>query len=155
MRLIVLTGLVAVEKLHLAAELADHYTATGDTVTIIDNVSRLTFEAVQSATVDVVRLEGDLSGQLLSMLRETRSSLVVLTVSETTPPDKLFLLLDDMQTHRPDLDVQTLALVDTRTCDCFPVVRETLEDYADATFHLPVTLAEVLGTLPELNQNAV
>ena len=36
------------------------------------------------------------------------------------------------------LDVQIVALVDIRTCDCFPALREALEAYADRTIYLPL-----------------
>lgn len=38
----------------------------------------------------------------------------------------------------------TIALLDTRTCDCFPTLREEMEQTADLTFWLPFDLKEAL-----------
>lgn len=147
MKLIVLTGLVAVEKLQLAADLARYYIAAGETVTVLDHVSRMPLaEANLPPAVTNIRLEGDLEPSLLH-LREPASDVVILAASETLPPDALFVLLDGLSAQLPDLDVQTLALVDTRTCDCFPMMRESLENYADVTLYLPFTFEAVMRVL--------
>ncbi|MBZ0293248.1 MAG: hypothetical protein K8L99_11845 [Anaerolineae bacterium] len=148
MKLVVLTGLVAVEKLQLAADLARHYVAAGETVAILDHVSRLPLsQSTLPTVVTSVRLEGDLSLTLAQHLREINREVVILAVSETVPPDALFVLLDRLSAEVPELEVQTLALVDTRTCDCFPTMREALEAYADVTLYLPFEWEEVMGVL--------
>ncbi len=72
------------------------------------------------------------------------SEIIILTASETLPPDDLFVLLDDVKERRPDLAIQTIALIDTRTCDCFPQFRLSLEAYADRIIHLPAVWSDVV-----------
>jgi hypothetical protein len=43
------------------------------------------------------------------------------------------------------MEIQLLALIDLRTCDCFPTMRERLEAYADTVVMLPYNLEEVLS----------
>lgn len=147
MRLIVLTGLVVVEKIDLALDLARHTSTAGKTVTIIDNVRRLAVDDVPLDTVTLVRLDGDLRDGLLPLLDDVTSDVTLLAVAETVRPDDLFVLLNDLRDHLPGIEVQTLALIDERTCDCFPQLRVLLEDYADVTVNLPVTLDEVVAQL--------
>ncbi|MAS36481.1 MAG: hypothetical protein CL610_20930 [Anaerolineaceae bacterium] len=142
MRLIVLAGLVSVEKTELAVMLAQYFVRRGQTVTLIDNVSRTPMPPVEA--VQQVRIEDDPAPVLLSTLENLTSDVVIFAASETVPPDVLFLLLDDVQQQLPALAVQTLALIDTRTCDCFPQFRVSLESYADGVINLPVEWASVL-----------
>jgi hypothetical protein len=62
-------------------------------------------------------------------------------------PDALFILLDQLRDDDPALELSTLALLDTRTCDCFPNLRVTLEAYADYSVYLPVDTDELLEVL--------
>lgn len=142
MRLIALAGLVSVEKTELAVMLAQYFVRRGQTVTLIDNVSRTPMPPVEA--VQQVRIEDDPAPSLLSTLENLTSDVVIFAASETVPPDALFLLLDDVQQQLPALAVQTLALIDTRTCDCFPQFRVSLESYADGVINLPVEWASVL-----------
>lgn len=150
MQLIVLTGLVVVEKATLALELAQYHHHEGRTTHIIDNMVRLPI-AAEHATGDditITRLQGDLTHYLHDALDHIDAHTVILAVAETAHPDALFTLLDDVQYRRDDVQhMRTLALVDTRTCDCFPHVRDALETYADAVIMLPSTFDEVIGAL--------
>lgn len=133
MRLIVLTGLVVVEKLQMAVDLA--WQNAAEPLLVIDQVSRLSLDCTRlPEQARCVRLEGD----LLPLLREAHEPLVILAASESLAPDALFMLLDEARNALPALSVQTIALVDTRTCDCFPTLREMLEAYADRTIYLPL-----------------
>ena len=147
MRLIVLTGLVSVEKLALAVELAEHIVARGQSVSLIDNVRRLQIENVDTGDVALIRVESDLESGLLPALQSLSSDVVILAVSESVQPDALFTLLDSLHDTLSRLDVKTLALIDTRTCDCFPQFRVTLEEYADYTVNLPVDVSDVVEML--------
>lgn len=147
MRLIVLSGLVTVEKNVLALELADIFVAQGQRVTLIDNGQRLPVDEAGVPGAALVRLEGDLAGSLLPTLDSITSDVVLLAVSETVQPDVLFMLLDEVRQVRPDVEVQTLALIDTRTCDCFPQYRQSLEAYADVVVNLPVRAVEVVAKI--------
>jgi hypothetical protein len=140
MELIVLTGLVLVEKINLTIDLARHFQQAGRTVTVLDNVSRLPI--AWDRFEPVVRLD-DLQRDLQPALAQVASEVALLAVSETVPPDDLLLLLDDL----PEVNVQIIALIDTRTCDCFPQLRVILEDHADVVIHLPVEFAEVVEQL--------
>ena len=81
------------------------------------------------------------------LVDELSTDIVLLAVSETIAPDALFVLLDDLRDQHPALVLQSLALFDTRTCDCFPHLRVSLEEYADAAVYLPLGLDDVLEVL--------
>jgi hypothetical protein len=147
MRLIMLSGLVTVEKIDLAVELAEHYTKQRQSVTVIDNGQRLSIHERDLDAASFIRLEDDLSESLLPALDSITSDVTVLVATETAQPDALFTLLDEVRQARPELEVQTLALIDTRTCDCFPQFRLALEDYADVTVNLPAEVGEVVEAL--------
>jgi hypothetical protein len=142
MKLIVLTGLVAVEKAELALELAEHYVQNGQSVTVLDNIARI---AIQTNAIPVWRIEGDSLTQLSYWLTRANSDVVIFVVSEQVHPDTLFVALDNLHNQFDTIEIQTLALIDTRTCDCFPHVRESLEEYADVVVMLPYSLDEVLN----------
>jgi hypothetical protein len=48
-------------------------------------------------------------------------------------PDDLYALLDTLP---PGCEVLTVAVIDTRTCDCFPNLRNTLEQNADVVVNV-------------------
>ncbi|HLV36492.1 MAG TPA: hypothetical protein VKY59_15305 [Spirillospora sp.] len=147
MRLIVLAGLVSIEKIELAVALAQHFMQTGQSVTVIDNVRRLPLDNSQLDDVVAVRIDGALGAQLIPALSGLPDDVVILAASETISPDDLSLLLDDARQQIPGLDVQMLALIDTRTCDCFPQFRVSLEAYADRVVNLPAAINEVVEVL--------
>lgn len=153
MKVVALVGLVSIEKIQLVIELATHYTwQTDKTVTIIDNVARLTIDPVQLSDEPLIRVNGDLTEGLTDRLRHINSDIVLIAVSESSELDNLFVSLDIMTEELPHIDLITIGLIDLRTCDCFPHIRETLEDYADVHFLAPFDVNEILGVI---NDNAV
>jgi len=72
---------------------------------------------------------------------------VIAAVSETMHPETLFSALDRLHEQHPTLEMHTIALIDLRTCDCFPNVREVLERHADTVIMLPYDLSEVVEAL--------
>lgn len=147
MRLIVLAGLVSIEKIELAAALAQHFMQAGQSVTVMDNVSRLPLDDSRLDDVVAVRIDGALGAQLIPALSGLPGDVVILAASETISPDELLLLLDDARRQISGLEVQMLALIDTRTCDCFPQFRVSLETYADGVVNLPAAINEVVEVL--------
>lgn len=141
MKLIVLMGLVAVEKHTVALDLAQRYTAQGHSVALLDNVARLSLPEAQ-------RIEGDALLHLPQILAEHSREVVIVALSERAEPAASFAALDALHDQIPGLDLQVIALIDTRTCDCFPQMRESLEMHADTVLHLPLTpksLVEVIA----------
>ncbi|GAB5490782.1 MAG: hypothetical protein Phog2KO_09970 [Phototrophicaceae bacterium] len=142
MKVIVLTGLVSIEKAQLTRDLATYFTDE-KSVVVIDNIARLALED-SPETVTVKRYSEDISKKLGAILQENPSDIAIVALSEQAHPEKLFIELDDLQEQRDDWQIYTLALIDTRTCDCFPNVREALELYADISIMMPYSLDEVL-----------
>ncbi|MDQ7026893.1 MAG: hypothetical protein Q9P44_15195 [Anaerolineae bacterium] len=142
MRLIVLTGLATIEKGALASDLADYFLQHGETVMVVDNITR---QPIKNLSVPPYRITGDIVTQLTDVLSTIASDIVLLAISEQVHPDKLWIALDNLTTQFDTIEIQTLALIDTRTCDCFPNVRESLESYADTVVMLPYNLDEVLN----------
>ena len=139
MKLIVLTGLVAFEKIQLAAELAQVFPQAR----IIDNGARLAMDS-EIFAMPIERITGDILSELPMLIRQ-KAELTILAVSENTNPHSLVETLDQISVHQPDLQIITIALIDLRTCDCFPHLREALEEVADLSLFLPYNLAEVLA----------
>ena len=139
-----LAGLVSVEKIELAAALTQRFGQEGKTVTVIDDLRRMPADDARFDGAARVRLSGDLRESLLPGLAEITSDVALLLVSETAWPDDLFTLLDEARQRIPALDVYSLALIDTRTCDCFPEFRVTLEAYADEVVSLPAAWEDVV-----------
>jgi hypothetical protein len=137
MQLLVLTGLVSVEKTEIAAHLAQQYAEQGQRVTVLDNIARVPMEA-DSFAQPPMRITGDISRLLPQVLDHVASDVVILAASEAVNPDDLFVALDALHDTHPHIDVRTIALIDTRTCDCFPQIRERLEMYADQVLNLPL-----------------
>ena len=139
MQLIVLTGLVITEKQQLACDLARHYQAQGERAVVLDN-------GVGIASADDLRVEplkGDLD-QLAEKVAQLAAEVVVLAAHPGTSPQVLFATLDALSVQQPDLQVRTLVLIDTRTCDCFPHLREELEMHADVFLNVPFSLDDAL-----------
>ncbi len=142
-QIIVLAGLVAAEKAALAVDLAHHYMAGGRQAAILDNIARVGIPAEDvPAGVAYQRIPADLSDGLAAHVAAAHADVVIVAASEQIHPEALMLAVDALPAAN---DVQTWALIDTRTCDCFPQVRLLLEDYADAVYHVPVTIEEILG----------
>jgi len=147
MKLIVLTGLVAVEKGELALELADYFSQQGLSVTVLDNIARL---PLKQPSVPLRRVGGDIVAQLPYLLADIESDIVLLAVSEQVQPDSLSVALDSLYNQFDTIVIKTLALIDLRTCDCFPAMRERLEANADVVVMLPYNLDEVLNHVHNL-----
>jgi hypothetical protein len=143
MKVIVLTGLVSIEKGEFAVELARHYKQQGLSVTVIDNIARQPINHPDT-TFSIRRIEGDILPELSDLLREVDTDVVLVASSEQVLPEALFVTLDKLYDDFDKIEIRTLALIDTRTCDCFPHVREQLEQYADEVVRLPYQLEKVL-----------
>lgn len=142
MKLIVLTGLVVIEKISLAVELAEVHSALGNSVTIVDNIARIPIDS-EIAPVPPQRISGDITNQMDS-IDQIDSDVVILAASESANPDTLFTALELLRDTIADIEIETIAMIDLRTCDCFPNVRERLELYADKVLMMPYDLEEVL-----------
>jgi hypothetical protein len=147
MKLIILAGLVAIEKHDLAAELAAHYTQAGQCVTVIDNVERLALQPDQLGYGELVRLRGDALTQLPALLETSEEDVLILTLSENVAPEQVYLMREYLNTQYAALDVHTVALIDLRTCDCFPQTRLEYEQTADIVVMLPYDLGRVIEAL--------
>lgn len=144
MKLIVLTGLVSVEKIELAKDLSRFFKQQDIKVAILDNIARLQMNP-QEFDAPVQRISGDMTMELEQILSQIDSDVVILALSEQTHPDNFFITIDSLSDTIEEIDVFTLALFDLRTCDCFPNLRETLEQYANVSIYLPYKLDEVLN----------
>ena len=144
MKLIALMGLVVVEKIEMLEALAQ---AAASRVVVIDQTRRLHADPARLSGAEYIRLGDDLAAELPPLLDDLEADLLLLAVSETTPPDETFVLLDSLSASHPDLEIQTLALVDTRTCDCFPQTRQSLEASADTVVNLPADVEAILEAL--------
>jgi len=145
---IALVGLVSIEKIQLVIEVATHYTwDTDKTVTIIDNVARLAIDPVQLSDEPLIRVNGDLTDGLVDHLHDINSDIVLIAVSETAELDNLFVSLDIITEQLPHIKLVTIGLIDLRTCDCFPHIRETIEDYADVHFLAPFDVNAIIGVI--------
>jgi len=142
-KVIVLTGLVSIEKARLTTELTDYFKDDA-TVAIIDNIARTAIE-IEDKSLQIERVEGDVISELSQVVHQINADVIIIAVSEQAHPEKLFVAIDDLREQQPEWDIYSLALIDTRTCDCFPNVREALELYADATVMIPYQLDGVLN----------
>lgn len=143
MHIIALTGLVSVEKIDLTIDLAAYYREHGQRVAIVDNVARMAIDPARLDGVPVVRLDGDLSQYLGATLEHLDAGIVILAASEVTNPHDLYATLDLLS----NVSVTALALIDTRTCDCFPQVRDLLVSYADVVVNVPYNTEHVIDRL--------
>lgn len=145
MKLIALIGLVSIEKIELAIALATHYTWESDeSVMLIDNVARLAIDRARLSDEPLIRVKDDLSEKLVDVLQDVHTDVVIMAVSEAAELDKLFFNLEGLLVQMPDIDLRTLGLIDLRTCDCFPHLREKLENYSDVHFLAPFDVNAVI-----------
>jgi hypothetical protein len=147
MRLIALAGLPAYEKAELATRLVQMLSAAGQRITLIDNGTR---PVAPPPDVTVERIAGgcvccSLAGQLYRAMTGIDADVVVLIASESAQPDMLRLTLENLRDSQPGLELRLVALVDDRTCDCFPHVRQMLEEAADQALYPPFVPEEVLA----------
>ncbi len=141
--LIVLAGLPSMEKALLAAELGAFWAQQGLAVTILDNIARLAIDPETVCGAQVMRVAGEALPHLAHLLAQTRADTVIFAVSETVPIDALFATLSALDGVR----VTVAALIDTRTCDCFPHLRAQLEADADVVIRLPYDLRAAVAAL--------
>lgn len=149
MRVWILAGLVVIEKAQLAAQLANHLHLRDEAVALIDNLARL---PIDGETTDVApqRVEGDLLPTLPEVLDAQEADTVVVALSEQATPEPIFTAVDRLQQQR-NHEITLFALIDTRTCDCFPQVRQGFEEIADEVLMLPIELEEVLARVAALD----
>ncbi len=147
-KLLVLAGLVAIEKMQLAVDLAQYWTDAGQAVTVIDNIARLRIDPVWLSSEILMRYDGDIVPLLPEFVAHITTEIAIVALSENSVPDDLFVVIDMLKETRQDLDIHTFALLDLRTCDCFPMLREVFEQYADAVLHAPFAVGDVLEALP-------
>lgn len=144
MKLVVLIGLVSIEKIYLTVELAQLFGEQGKTVTVIDNVARLALDSeLLAGDEQLIRLNGDLRHYLQDTLEHIEADIVLIAASETSNLDDLFMHLETICQMDAISDIQTIGLVDLRTCDCFPNLRMQLESYVDVSFLAPFDAQEV------------
>lgn len=151
MKLIAITGLAGLEKGRLTLDLAEHFAQNGQ-VSIIDNGENNPLDSSRSA-FPIMRIDGDLAPELASQLARLAMlgvDVALLNVAESLNPEHLFAILENsvagMEAFRMD-DVRVVALIDDRTCNCFPHLHDLLESYADVTLRYPFTLQEALARL--------
>lgn len=124
-RVIALLGLVTVEKIDVAIQLAHQFPHA----TLIDNINRMTINPQNLPDSSrYLRVTHDLNTTLM----HTSGDLII-AFSENDHPESQIALLDDLQ----KTDVTIIALIDNRTCDCFPELRQILHAYADIVLYPP------------------
>lgn len=146
MWLIALTGLVSVEKIQLTIELAGYFNQQGKQVTVVDNIARLAIDPVHLSSTALIRRDGDILNDLNVLLRTLESEqieVIIFAASENASPEAMFAALADLSQVR----VTTVAMIDVRTCDCFPNLRRALEDHADLVVNVPYEFSGVIWAL--------
>lgn len=147
MKVIALAGLVSIEKIQLTIDLATYYTwQTQQSVTIVDNIARLAIDPVQLSDETLIRITGDITDTLADVLRDIDSDIVILAISESAELDNLFITLDIVSENLP-IELISIGLVDLRTCDCFPHLREKIEDYANVHLLAPFNVDDVVALI--------
>lgn len=142
MNVIALTGLVCVEKATLATILAARAAAQGQSALVLDAIARLPI-APHTVAAPVVRVAADdLSQAVVQALHTRTPDVVIIATSEFMHPEAIFAALDALHSRFPALALRIVALIDTRTCDCFPQTRAAFESYADTVIHLPTSFEE-------------
>lgn len=148
MKVVALIGLISIEKVQLTIQLANHFTwDTNQTVSVIDNVARMAIDRAELGDEPLIRVGGDITKRLVDLLADMSTDIVLMAVSEAAELDDLFVALDIMTEQLPHIDLLTIGLIDLRTCDCFPHLREKLEDYADVHVLAPFDVNKILGVI--------
>ncbi len=127
-------GLVTIEKNQVAGDLARHFLANGLSVTLLDTGLTIPLEAAAGAVLH--RITGDTLATL------PQADVVLIAFRETANPEDIAVELADVKA-----EMISVALIDTRTCDCFPHVREALEENADVVVYLPYVADELLQAI--------
>lgn len=142
-------GLVSVEKAELAAQIANHVTGSGRRGVIFDGGARLRVDSEWVTAARLARLDADGLARLPDLLAASDEDVAILAAPETAATDAVFAALAALE--RPGLAITTAALIDLRTCDCFPNLREELESSADVTLAIPYALSDALRALGVLS----
>lgn len=127
MRLIVLTGVASYPKTQIAQQIKAREPQT----IIIDNGEHLAFDGAD------ICLES-LGGGLADVLGGVDTALLI--AAESINPEHLLALLDSLHDDYDDLHITTIAVIDDRTCACFPHLEDMLRGYADVTLEPPFDL---------------
>ena len=144
MKLIALAGLVSIEKINLTVELSQYFSEERHAkVFVIDTIKRMGISS-ELLGVPHQRITEPMLDTLAERLQDIEADIVLWAVDETVSPEALFLALDGLYDTAPQIDVQTLALIDLRTCDCFPQTRKALEAYADVALLMPYDLEDII-----------
>lgn len=145
MKLIALTGIVGSQKAQFAIDIAMALQNSEIRVGIIDNGDHSAIPAIQSVLIH--RLIEGFDERIYNEIQRMACDVILLVVSESTHPESLVMVLERLQDLLPDLTISLMALIDDRTCDCFPHLRMLLEDFADITLHAPFDVNQILGDL--------
>ncbi|MEQ8673854.1 MAG: hypothetical protein RLP44_12640 [Aggregatilineales bacterium] len=152
MKLIAITGLAGIEKGRLTLDMATHLQRQGQRVLVLDNGENNPLNTLQDhalSPITIERITGDLSVALYSHLAEISKQdmdIVLLNVAESLNPEELYASLTGIAEINIE-DVRVIAVLDDRTCNCFPHVQDLLEQFADLTLTYPFTLEEALSVL--------
>ena len=79
MKLIVLTGLVSVEKIEIAQDLASFFNKQGMKVAVLDNVARLLMNP-KEFSIPVQQIAGDITLELEKVLFQMEADVVILAL---------------------------------------------------------------------------
>jgi hypothetical protein len=145
LKLIALTGIVGHQKAQFAMEIAVALQNAGQRVAVIDNGDHST--SLACPTVLMYRSIDGFDERIYNKIQRMACDVILLVVSESTHPESLMIALEHLQDLLPDLTTRLIALIDDRTCDCFPHLRLMLEDTADITLHAPFDVNQISGDL--------
>jgi len=150
MQLIILMGIVSIEKHQLTAEIANHFVDRGEHVHVVDNVQRLPLDS-ESVDAPLTRLvSDDVLTSSLPIFAEQNAQVGLLALSEKIHPETLMMSILDMETQwqsiapQSPLHMTTIGMIDLRTCDCFPNIRVMIENNADIVTYVPYDLTKII-----------
>lgn len=141
MKVFALVGLVTTEKISFAEDLRAYYVQQSIPVKILAPHSSI-FDDAPPDTVGY--RAGAFEATLRHSIEDTPPEVLIAIVDEQIFPDDLIFELENLRIEKENLDIQTIALIDSRTCDCFPHVRQQFESYADYVIQLPYEPSEMI-----------
>ncbi len=134
------------EKVDLTVALAQHFMDTGRRVAVMDRGARLRLTTDHLPDEVILRPRSEpVQSPLIPVYDDSEVDVTLYIASETLHPDDLFIAVDEARSRGHTVAV--LAVIDARTCDCFPQVRETLELSADVVVNVPYDLNTILEAL--------
>ncbi|GAB1420943.1 hypothetical protein MASR2M15_10710 [Anaerolineales bacterium] len=140
MKMSLLLGLVMVEKAQYALHLMEETLKANGSVQIVDNMVGIGISPEAVATgVTYLHVAGDIRYDLALLVEEAEVDHLIIAVSEHCNLPALFSEIANFSFTHSDLTVECIGLIDLRTCDCFPNLRELLERECD---HI-ITLGEI------------